>query len=103
MGQRLSAGFGTRAHHQATLDTEAAMPLSPLIVIIGSVFLISLCILLVFALEDKFDEKTASEFEQDVAYGTMLLELRQISGRRTEIRPLRLQYRDVVPLYEGGI
>ena len=79
------------------------MPLSPLIVVIGIVFVLSVGLLLVFALEDKFDEKAASEFEQDIGYNTMLLELRRISGRRMEDRPLRIQYRDVVPLYEGGI
>jgi hypothetical protein len=86
----------------ATLDTEAIMPLSPLIVIIGIAFLISVGLLLVLALEDKFDEKTASEFEQDVAYTTMLMELRDMSGRGMRGRG-RSRSGDVRPLYESSI
>jgi hypothetical protein len=78
------------------------MPLSPLIVIIGIAFLISVGLLLVLALEDKFDEKTASEFEQDVAYTTMLMELRDMSGRVTRGRRGTVSG-NVRPLYESSM
>jgi hypothetical protein len=84
------------------LDAEAAMPLSPLIVVIGVAFLVSVGLLLVLALEDKFDEKTASEFEQDVAYTTMLMELRNMSGRGVRGRR-RSGPGDVTPLYESSV
>ena len=78
------------------------MPLSPLIVVIGVAFLVSVGLLLVLALEDKFDEKTASEFEQDVAYTTMLMDLRNMSGRGVRGRRRNVPD-DVTPLYEGGM
>lgn len=84
------------------MDAEAAMPLSPLIVVIGVAFLVSVGLLLVLALEDKFDEKTASEFEQDVAYTTMLMELRNMSGRGVRGRR-RSVPGDVTPLYESSV
>ena len=78
------------------------MPLSPLIAVIGIVFILSVGLLLVLALEERFDEKTASEFEHDVAYHTMLMELRDMQSGRHQALRRRARWSDVTPLYEGN-
>jgi hypothetical protein len=62
------------------------MPLSPFIAVIGIVFILSVALLLILALEEKFDEDTTSEFEDDIAYHTMLAELREMQSSRAHYR-----------------
>jgi hypothetical protein len=77
------------------------MPISPLIVVIGVVFVLSIALLLVLAFEETFDAKTAAEFEHDVAYHTMLMELREMQKSAPKAR--RPVYSpEVLPLYEGS-
>ncbi len=79
------------------------MSFSPFIVVIGVTVLLALGLLLIVVLEEKLDRKTAYEFEQDVAYNAMLLELREMEPHAVLQRPLQTQYADITPLYQGGI
>ena len=78
------------------------MPFSPLVALIGVIFVISVCMLVMLAFEEKFDENEASKFEQDVAYQTMLQELRQMQGKPVLKRKQRIRAEEVTPLYKPG-
>jgi len=76
------------------------MPLSPLIVVIGVVFILSVALLLLLALEERFDERATSELEHDVAYQTMLEELREMQGSGTRFRPRPARLTGITSAYE---
>ena len=77
------------------------MPLSPLIVAIGVVFTLSVAVLLILAFEERFDEQKASDFDHDIAYQTMLEELREMQSSGTRFRPRPARLTGITPAYEN--